>query len=174
MQELLTKKERLNNEQKKYSAHQAKLGNQLKLSKQFAESKNDAEARLKENQLQKKGVEGKINIQKEVLVKASAELFKLKDNEVSLYGDIQGNIAACRNLQSHINKLNQEFQRQQELLYNAEYQIQLMERKVARAKGERTLEEKKDLQKEIDEVTKINMDIKSKHKVLNESVKRLD
>ena len=31
-----------------------------------------------------------------------------------------------------------------------------MERKVARAKGERTLEEKKDLQKEIDEVTKKN------------------
>lgn len=45
---------------------------------------------------------------------------------------------------------------------------------MARAKGERTLEEKKDLQKEIDEVAKFNMDIKSKHKILNESVKRLD
>ena len=58
-------------------------------------------------------------------------------------------MAASRNLQSHIGKLNQEFQRQQELLYNAEYQIQLMERKVARARGEKTLEEKKDLEKEI-------------------------
>ena len=48
-------------------------------------------------------------------------------------------MATCRNLQSHISKLNQEFQKQQELLYNAEYQIQLMERKVARARGERTL-----------------------------------
>ena len=69
-------------------------------------------------------------------------------------------MAACRNLQSHINKLNQEFQKQQELLYNAEYQIQLMERKVARAKGERTLEEKKDLQKDIEEAAKKNRDVK--------------
>lgn len=49
-------------------------------------------------------------------------------------------MATCKNLQAHINKLNQDFQKQQELLYNAEYQIQLMERKVARARGERTLE----------------------------------
>lgn len=48
-------------------------------------------------------------------------------------------MAACRNLQSHINKLNQQFQKQQQLLYNAEYQIQLMERNVQKAKGQRTL-----------------------------------
>jgi chromosome segregation ATPase len=83
-------------------------------------------------------------------------------------------MAACRNLQSHINKLNQEFQKQQELLYNAEYQIQLMERKVARARGERTLEEKKDLQKDIDEASKKNSDIKTQYKILNESVKKLN
>lgn len=129
---------------------------------------------MKENQQEKKAVERKYNIQKEVLKKSTGELFKLKEDEVSLYGEIQGNIAACKNLQSHINKLNQEFQKQQELLYNAEYQIQLMERKVARAKGERTLEEKKDLQKEIDEVAKRNTHIKSQHKILNESVKKLD
>jgi hypothetical protein len=35
-----------------------------------------------------------------------------------------------------------------------------MERKVARAKGERTLEEKKDLQKDIEEATKKNKDVK--------------
>lgn len=77
-----------------------------------------------------------------------------------LYGEIQSGKAACRNLQSHINKLNQDFQRQQELLYNAEYQIQLMERKVARARGERTLEEKKDLQAEINKATTTNSKIK--------------
>ena len=83
-------------------------------------------------------------------------------------------MAACRNLQSHINKLNQDFQKQQELLYNAEYQIQLMERKVARARGERTLEEKKDLQKDVDEAKKKNSDVRNQHKILNESVKRLN
>jgi septal ring factor EnvC (AmiA/AmiB activator) len=49
-----------------------------------------------------------------------------------------------------------------------------MERKVARARGERTLEEKKDLQKDLDEASKKNDDVKSQHKILNDSVKKLD
>lgn len=49
-----------------------------------------------------------------------------------------------------------------------------MERKVARARGERTLEQKKDLQKDVDEATKKNVDMKSQHKILNDSVKKLD
>jgi coiled-coil domain-containing protein 39 len=49
-----------------------------------------------------------------------------------------------------------------------------MERKVARARGERTLEEKKDLQKDIEEASKKNADIKNQFKILNESVKKLN
>ena len=49
-----------------------------------------------------------------------------------------------------------------------------MERKVARARGERTLEEKKDLQKDIEEASVKNEDIKKQHKILNESVKKLN
>jgi hypothetical protein len=83
-------------------------------------------------------------------------------------------MAASRNLQSHIGKLNQEFQRQQELLYNAEYQIQLMERKVARARGEKTLEEKKDLEKEINTL-QAEYDVSSEnHKLLASSLKKLE
>ena len=73
-------------------------------------------------------------------MKSTQQLYKLREDESNLYIEIQGIMATCRNLQSHINKLNQDFHKQQELLYNAEYQIQLMERKVARARGERTLE----------------------------------
>lgn len=91
-----------------------------------------------------------------------------------MYGEIQGTMAACRNLQSHINKLNQEFQRQQELLYNAEYQIQLMERRVSRAKGERTLEEKKDLENEIREASLEFEKISCEHKLLTASMKKID
>lgn len=65
----------------------------------------------------------------------------LREKEANLYSDIQGTMAALRNLQAQINKLHQELSRQQELLYNAEYQIQLLERKVARANGERTTKE---------------------------------
>ncbi len=59
-------------------------------------------------------------------------------------------------------------------MYNAEYQIQLMERKVARARGERTLEEKKDLQKDVEKAQQKSDDIGAQHKILNESVKKLN
>lgn len=67
-----------------------------------------------------------------------------------MIGDISGTLSASRNLQASINKLKQEKQRQQELLYNSEYQIQQMERKVSKMSGERSLEEQKRLQNEID------------------------
>jgi hypothetical protein len=38
-------------------------------------------------------------------VKEQEKLFKLKEEEATLYSEIQGTMAACKNLQSHINKL---------------------------------------------------------------------
>lgn len=50
--------------------------------------------------------------------------------------------ATTKNLQTKVHGLDQEQTRQQELIYSAEFQIQQMERKVARGMGERTDEEK--------------------------------
>lgn len=50
--------------------------------------------------------------------------------------------ATMKNLQTKVHALDQEQTRQQELIYSAEFQIQQMERKVARGMGERTDEEK--------------------------------
>lgn len=87
---------------------------------------------------------------KEESFKLQNKLMKLRENEANLYSDIQGTMAALRNLQAQINKLHQELSRQQELLYNAEYQIQLLERKVARANGEKTSKEATILKEQID------------------------
>lgn len=48
-----------------------------------------------------------------------------------------------------------------------------MERKVARAKGERTLEEKKDLENEIKKAEKENGEVREQHSKLSESLKKL-
>jgi hypothetical protein len=49
-----------------------------------------------------------------------------------------------------------------------------MERRVARARGERTLEEKKDLENEIKQAEEDVLKVKKEHKTLLSSVKRLD
>lgn len=57
-----------------------------------------------------------------------------------------------KNLQTKVHGLDQEQTRQQELIYSAEFQIQQMERKVARGMGERTDEEKQILNDKIREL----------------------
>lgn len=68
--------------------------------------------------------------------------------------EITGAQAASKNLQLKIHKLDQESLKQQELIYNAEFQIQQLERKVSRAQGIRSDEEKKALNTKIEELQK--------------------
>ncbi|KAM3137530.1 hypothetical protein pb186bvf_010320 [Paramecium bursaria] len=173
-QELLIKKQRLNNAQKKYNSEKQRLKLESFQNQEFQKQRQLAEGRYKANEKSKIELDKDIKLQKEVLFKATQDLFQCRETEADLYGEIQANMSACRNYQSHINKLIQEFQRQQELLYNAEYQIQLMERRVARARGERTLEEKKDLEKEINDIEQEVAEQRKEHKTLLQSIKRLD
>lgn len=116
------------------------------------------------------------------------KLMDKRKKEANLYSDIQGTMAALRNLQSQINKLHQELSRQQELLYNAEYQIQLLERKVARAKGEKTTKEteilnqqikaaltsKQNVQAELDRLVRAIKDLADERRTLEHKIKTLD
>ncbi len=77
--------------------------------------------------------------------KLSQDLFKLRQRESTLVAEIAGAQSALKNINTTITKLDAESQKQQELVYAADFQIQLMERKVSRAQGERTEDEKKEL-----------------------------
>ncbi|EER14638.1 hypothetical protein Pmar_PMAR008524, partial [Perkinsus marinus ATCC 50983] len=66
-------------------------------------------------------------------------------------GEISGLLSAIKNVKARIAKVDAERQRQQELLYNADFECQLMERKVARINGERSVEEKEELNRKIKE-----------------------
>jgi len=66
------------------------------------------EAQSKYDKLQEKldRKDKDIRVKKDEYFKAQQKLFKLRENEANLYSDIQGTMAALRNLQSHINKLH--------------------------------------------------------------------
>ena len=80
-------------------------------------------------------------VKKNELYSVQKDLYKLKQHQSTCTADISGFQTKIKNMTAHSNKLFIEIQKQQELLYNAEYQIQLLERKVARAQGEKTVEE---------------------------------
>ncbi len=48
-----------------------------------------------------------------------------------MIGEINNILSAKKNIKGNIHKLEQEILKQQELLYNVDFQIQLMERKVS-------------------------------------------
>lgn len=173
-EELLRKKQRLNNAEKKLSTQKVKMASADDLVDELMGKSKSAEEVLKDAEKAKSNLEREIKIKEEALFKATQNLFKLREEEANLYGEIQGNMAACRNLQAHINKLSQEFQRQQELLYNAEYQIQLMERKVARARGEKTIEERKELEEQIKKAETEFEQKSAEHKTLSQALRKLD
>merc|ERR1712216_922616 len=86
---------------------------------------------------------------KEATFKQSQELFNLRKEEADMIADISGSQNRDRMLKSRIAQLDRESQKQNQLLYNVDFQLQQLERKVARAGGERSLEEKEILEKKI-------------------------
>jgi hypothetical protein len=60
-------------------------------------------------------------VEKEELFKKSQELFQHRAQQANLIGDISGTLSASRNLQANLTKLELEKNRQQELLYNADF-----------------------------------------------------
>merc|ERR1719159_1773473 len=88
---------------------------------------------------------------KDELFKQSQDLYRLRQDEATTLGEISGAQSAIKNLQHQIQRLDVERQRQQKLLYAVDFQSQFMQRKVARVSGERTLEEKEDLARKLEQ-----------------------
>ena len=103
----------------------------------------------------------------------SQELFTVRKGQANALAEISGAQAQNKNMLANINQLDQESFKQQELLYNVEFQVQQMERKVNRAKGERTEEERRELKEKIAMLQTMFDDLLKQHKVLDLQVKRV-
>lgn len=134
----------------------------------------DAESAHGEVMQSLKLVEKEMKTAKDNLFKESHELYRLRAEEANTLGEISGAQSAIKNLQFQISRLDAERQRQQELLYAVDFQSQLMQRKVARVSGERTIEEREEFNKRIEKLDKDMEEQKSLHKILSDQIKRQD
>lgn len=143
----------------------------------FKKSKTDEERSLIQNEeleknlkMRREELERTVNI----LYDKSKGLYNLRENEANMVGEINNNLSAKKNLSANIYKRVQEITKQEELLYNVDFQIQLMERKVAWVQGKRTKEEKEEIDKEIEELDKQINELTEKLKKLKDSLKSID
>merc|ERR1719215_1980788 len=161
----------MNNALKKQSKA---LDDHQKMSKDKDQMSADAEAARLEMMQNLKMVEKEMKTAKENLFKESQELYRLRAEEATTLGEISGAQSAIKNLQFQISRLDQERQRQQELLYAVDFQSQLMQRAVARVSGERTVEERDEFNKKVEQLDKQLEEQKSLHTILAAQIKRQD
>ena len=102
---LETKMQRLDAAKKKFHAEKERLTREVSAQDNLESANKVAEDEFKQSQNMLTEVEKEIRTQKDVLFKESQKLFKLREEQANLIGDISGTLSASRNLQANINKL---------------------------------------------------------------------
>ncbi|KAL0035076.1 hypothetical protein WJX79_010085 [Trebouxia sp. C0005] len=106
--------------------------------------------------------------------KKGQQLFGLKGQEQELGSEINGGHAQNRNLSHKLRKLDEKVVTQQEMLYNVNFKLQIMEVQVARAGGTRTDEETKHLNAKIAKLTEVLDGVNAEHAMLTSQVKKAE
>ena len=133
-----------------------------------------AEKILKDAENEEVAEQRKLQTLKEKMFKASQELFDLRQIEASTIAEIPGSQSQVKNLRHKIKALDKESVKQAELIYNAEYEIQLMERKLSVVKGERSDAEKKALTAQIEKCKEELKEAKDQQKFLVNQTRKVN
>jgi len=110
---------------------------------------------------------------REIHFKKKQMVFDALTNEKDLAAAIQGGRAANRNLSSRLKTLDTQSIQQQEIVYNQDFTIQTLERRLARLMGEVDTEEKRELEAKIVELTKTLEEKTGVQTMLTAQLKRL-
>ncbi|OHS97339.1 hypothetical protein TRFO_36460 [Tritrichomonas foetus] len=150
------------------------LDTQKDNTEELTEQTNVMNEFLKKEEEELATMERNIDNEKNTIFKLSQEVYKARKVEKNLLAEIQGSQSRAKNLQLKIQEFDRETQKQMELLYNSNFQIQQMERKISRIEGDRTEEEKVELQAQIDQLSKILESKIVTEKMLAQQLHRLD
>ncbi|KAH8617730.1 hypothetical protein ERJ75_000359500 [Trypanosoma vivax] len=104
---------------------------------------------------------------------AGERLHEVVEQQRLLAAEISGAQSQGRNLKAKINQLDSEHFSQQQLLYGIEFNVQQMQRKVNRARGERTEEEREHLTSKIDALQSTLDELGKQQCALEVQVKRV-
>ena len=179
--EVEKKKKNLDEAKTEYNNKKAEIERNTK--KYLNAKEKEEEILSQNNELNKKLKSSKEELEKTVnqLFEESKKLFELREKEANMIGDINNVISAKKNLKANILKLDNDINKQGELLYNVDFQIQLMERKVDWVQGKRTQEETNEINKKTEILEKTTSELaKKKAKfensliMINEDLRAID
>ncbi|CAJ1991200.1 protein of unknown function - conserved [Leishmania donovani] len=177
LQETITEIERRNKELTMTEKRRATVAERLKEEEMAAtdlQKQADFIAQLlKDAETTSHNVAKDIEQLKTAAFKANQELSDVRAAQTTTLGEISGAQAQGKNYNAKINQLDGESFSQQGVLYNIEFSVQQMEKRVGRAKGERTEEERKELHGKIDLLQATLDELEKQNRILQNQVKRV-
>ncbi|XP_033711402.1 coiled-coil domain-containing protein 39 isoform X2 [Tursiops truncatus] len=162
--------------------HKIKNHNQIvrKKLKQITEKTTSVEEKatnledmLKEEERGVKELEVQLNIVKDVLFKKVQVLQTETMKEKAVVSEIEGTRSSLKHLNHQLHKLDFETLQQQEIMYNQDFYIQQVERRMSRLKGDINSEEKQALEAKTVELQKTLEEKKSTFNLLETQIKKL-
>ncbi|NXI63675.1 CCD39 protein, partial [Anseranas semipalmata] len=153
----------------------AGLSNKLKLVTEKTLSSEDnalrTEEMLKEEEKIVKEKETELNQLKELFFKKTQELKVQKDKEKCVLAEIEGCRTSLKSLNSRLHRLDADALKQQELIYNQDFYIQQVQRRLSRLEGEVNADEKQVLEAKVAELKKTLEEKKNACDVLHANIK---
>ncbi|XP_061099981.1 coiled-coil domain-containing protein 39-like [Conger conger] len=137
------------------------------------EKSAELEQMLREEEQTEREIDSQLSENQKVLARRRQELQVLQSKEKTLLAEISGSRATLSNLNSRLDKMERSSLRQQEMIYNKEFQIQLLERKLSRMRGEANTEEEQALKKKEAELAAALEEEKKTAKMLALQLKKL-
>uniref|UniRef100_A0A673J3Q1 Coiled-coil domain-containing protein 39 n=1 Tax=Sinocyclocheilus rhinocerous TaxID=307959 RepID=A0A673J3Q1_9TELE len=102
---------------------------------------------LRKEQEQNIKIDAQLLRQRELMFRKSQELQGMRDKEKNITAEVCATRAAISNLDSSLSKLDQNLLKQQMIVSNQDFQIQMLERKTLHLQGKVNTEEKEALEK---------------------------
>ncbi|KAM9127088.1 coiled-coil domain-containing protein 39 [Pangshura tecta] len=128
---------------------------------------------LKEEEKIVKEKETQMNQLKEIHFKKTQELQIQREKEKSIIAEIEGTRASLKNLNSRLRTLDADTLKQQEIMYNQDFYIQQVERRLSRLQGDINTDERQVLEAKVAELTKTLEEKKDAYNLLHAQHKKL-
>lgn len=101
-----------------------------------ADVARQADAMLNDKEQEMKELEAQQRRARDIMFKKTQQLGKMHDTEKEILMEIHGAKTGIKNLSSRMKKLDQESIKSQEIIYNQDFNIAQLERRIARMQGE--------------------------------------
>uniref|UniRef100_A0A672UG35 Coiled-coil domain-containing protein 39 n=2 Tax=Strigops habroptila TaxID=2489341 RepID=A0A672UG35_STRHB len=155
----------------------ASLSSKLKLVTEETLSSEDKAVRMEEILKEEEKVvtekDKEINQLKDLLFKKTQEFKMQKDKEKCVLAEIEASRSALKKLKSQLHRLDTDALNQQEIIYNQDFYIQQVQRRLSRLEGELNTDEKQVLEAKVAELKKTLEEKKNAYDVLHVQYKKL-